>query len=718
MVNGGTFLNVTRVAVLFLGAYLAATWVGLYLHGEYGGLTPLWPASAIGLLLLHKLGRGWFPLIVLGECLVALWLAQPLTMGFAGGLLQALEGLIAVTMLRRIDGARPFQHVHQALQFCVYVCLLPPVLSAVGGALAQLAHGLVGAGNLPSATLTWWLGDAMALLILTPFFLTWWPLPAWSRRTWLEWTLISALLLATGLALTTLPEGRADLLFFLLLPFVGWLALRFRADGASSAAVVLAGVVFGLHSAEDGFATAVHIAFVGVAAMAGYVLAALLSRRDAVLAALRHQADHDAITGLYNRARLERALHQLHESENRGDATHALLHVDLDHFKLVNDSCGHERADELLGRLGRSIQRALPADVLLGRLGGDEFLVLAPGQGPRATALAEELRVAILAFAFDCGQRSFSLGASIGVATFGAGEVPAAVMSRADMARHAAKSEGGNRVHVLTGADLSVQRHRSELEWATDFEHALRRGDLTLFAQQIAPTGRGANGRYYEVLLRKYENGVPTSPAQFLPGASRYGLMPMIDRWVIARCFECLAHSAPEDLTLSINLAAETLDRPDFLEVIEALQDRHDIDPARICFEVTERVAVHNLARTVETMRRLAELGFRFALDDFGAGVANFGYLNQLPVQFIKIDGQFIRDIVNDESSRVIVACVRDLARIHGLHCIAEFVETQSILDAVTDMGIDYGQGFHIHRPEPLQALLKEDTRDARSPAR
>ncbi|MBA1146904.1 EAL domain-containing protein [Ectothiorhodospiraceae bacterium WFHF3C12] len=701
----GQYTTTVGIAVLFLGVYLGGTGIGLYLHGEYGGLTPLWPASAVSLYLLHTRGLRWWPLIVIGELLVALWLSQPFTMGLVGGVLQALEAAIALFLLQRVGATGLFSNVPQALGFCFHVCLLPPLFSAAGGALAQLGHGLIPLSGLGQAALTWWLGDAMALLILVPFLMAWWPLPAWSGTDLARWGGICGLQIGVGAMLSQLPNAHGDLLFFLLLPFVGWLALRFRTAGATSAAVILAGVVFGLHSPEDAFTTGVHVAFVGVSAMIGYVLAALLSRRDAVMATLTHQADHDTVTGLYNRSRLERELRRLHDEDGADGATHALLHVDLDHFKLVNDSCGHERADELLGDLGREIRAALPADALVGRLGGDEFLVLAPGRGAQADSLGETLRRSVLGFAFDCGERSFSLGASIGVAPFAGSEAPAAVMGRADLARHAAKREGGNRIRVFTSADVSVQRHKSELDWATDFEHALARGDLLLFAQRIAPVCADDGTPHFEVLLRKYENGRLTSPGQFLPSASRYGLMPMIDHWVITRSFEFLAGTAPQAVNLSINLAAETMDRPDFLGFVQETTERLGVDPGRVCFEVTERAAIHNLARASETMSRLNSLGFSFALDDFGAGVANFGYLNQLPVRYIKIDGQFIRNLGQDEASRVIVACVRDLARIHGMQCVAEFVESGTIVESLQALGIDYAQGYHIHHPAPLDEL-------------
>lgn len=693
-------------ALAFLAIYFATTAVGLFLHGAYAGLTPLWPASAISLYLLHARGLSWCLLIVVGELLVALWLGQPLTMGLIGGVLQALEAAIALRFLRGLPSGALFSNVPQTLRFAVYVCLLPPLVSASGGALTQLAHGLIQWQELGSAALTWWLGDAMALLVIVPFLLTWWPLPQWSWTDFSRWASIVGLQLLVGAALTRIPKDRADVLFFLLLPFVGWLALRFRAAGATSAALALAAIVFGLHSAKDPFTTGVHIAFVGVSALAGYILAALLARRDAVLATLTHQADHDVVTGLFNRSRVERALRDLHHDGADRTAGHVLLHVDLDHFKLVNDTCGHERADILLGDLGRQIERELPPDALVGRLGGDEYLVLVRNHEGDPQYLAETVRQGILRFGFDCAGRSFSLGASIGVAPFESTDSPPTVISRADLARQAAKREGGNRSHVFARADVSLQRHRSELAWTTDIEHAIERGDLTLFAQRIAPVAADGNPPYVEVLLRKYENGEPTSPAQFLPGASRYGLMPMIDRWVVRTCFEQLAAAPDSALRLSINLAAETVDRPDFLDFVEQLTGELNMDPTRICFEVTERVAIRNVARATESMRRLKSLGYAFALDDFGAGVANFGYLNQLPVDFIKIDGQFIRGVVDDESSRIIVACVRDLARAHGMRCIAEFVESRGILDAVAALGIDYAQGFHIHRPEPLAHLL------------
>lgn len=699
-------LSNAGLALFFLAAYLAATHIGLILRIEAGGLTPLWPASGLALVLLLKRGLAWWPLIVVGELLTAWSLDQPLSMGLAGGAGQSLEAAVAVLLLHRTAARDWFRNIPETVQFCVLVCCVPPLLSASVGTLAQYAHGLLSIPTWKTGWVTWWLGDAMGLLIVAPFLMTWWPIPFRDWRTALEWLGVAALLSVTGLVLTSYTGERGHHLFFLLLPFVGWLALRFRAAGASSAAVLLSALVFGLSDTSDDFTTAIYIAFVGASASMGYLLSAILNRQHVLLDQFRHRADHDPLTGLCSRSRLEAELRRL--TEQRSDSVgHALIYLDLDRFKMVNDACGHEAGDRFLVDLAAHLADIPPAAATFARMGGDEFGVLLRNVSEsEAGTLGESLRNAMAEYSFTCGDYQFSLGASIGVAHFRPGEAAATVLSRADIACHTAKEEGRDLVHVYSAGDLAMQRHQSELEWVSQFRHAMAEGQLVLFAQRIAAVTGPDETPFFEVLLRKIENGEPVSPGRFLPAADRYGLMPAIDRWVMTECFRTIAARPSDDFRLSINLAPATLDRPRFLESVEHLSSEFGVDPARICFEVTEKIAIRDMEGAVKTLRRLSDLGFQFALDDFGSGVASFGYLSQLPVDYVKIDGQFVRSLQDDRASWIIVSALKELAALRGIQCVAEWVESAATMDALDRIGVEYAQGYHVHVPEALEPLL------------
>lgn len=697
------------MGLLLISAYVLATQVGLMLQADGAGLTPLWPASGVGLALVWQFGVRWWPVILVGEAGTAWLLGQPATMGLAGGAAQVLEAFLALAIARGAGIRELFRNVRETVYFVFAVCLIPPLVSAGIGTAAQVLLGVAPSATWMSGWFTWWLGDAMGLLIVTPAILTWrrWPLRGW--RESLEWASIAGLLVAAGLSVVFLSGELGHYLFFILLPFVAWMAVRFRAAGAASATLILGAMIFGLVMPGNGdpALTAIYVAFVGASAYTGYLLAAVLAGQRELFRELRYHAAHDPLTGLANRTRFDAQLRHL-TGDRDGDARHALIYMDLDHFKLVNDTCGHEAGDRLLQDLAGELLASVPPEVTVARLGGDEFGVLLSHAGLRqAEELAHELRRTVLDYRFINGEYAFTLGVSIGIVAFRPGDSAAAVLSRGDIACYAAKDEGRDRVHVYREEELSMRRHRSELEWVSQFHRAMREGKLALFAQRIDPVRPdAAETPFFEVLLRKMENGQPTSPGSFLPVASRYGLMPIIDRWVMAECFRLIAANPETDFRLSINLAAATIDRPRFLKRLEQLTDEHGIDPPRVCFEVTENIAIRHMTRAVDTINQLSGQGFRFALDDFGSGVASFGYLHRLPLHYVKVDGQFVRNLPDDRESRIIVSSLRDVAALRDIRCIAEWVESGAVLAELARIGIEFAQGYYIHEPEPLERAL------------
>lgn len=421
-----------------------------------------------------------------------------------------------------------------------------------------------------------------------------------------------------------------------------------------------------------------------------------------------YQAAHDSLTGLANRREFERCL-RIAIDEIEGEAMHSVLYLDLDQFKIVNDTCGHSAGDELLRHVSMILgQQVAPHDTLA-RLGGDEFGVLLC-HCPEATAerIAHELREVVSKIEFSWAQRVFPCSISIGVASFGAGIGNIEqVLSAADSACFLAKEKGRNRVQVYRTEDQELATRRREMDWAVRLREALREDSFILYVQGMVPLqARHPPRRRLEVLIRlRDEDGSLVPPMAFIPAAERYGIMPAIDRWVITRALAYLeqqnqAHA--ERIQLSINLSGATLNDEGFAPFVEEILMRTDVDPEQIVFEVTETSALVNLTATAKLLARLKAAGVSFALDDFGSGMSSLGYLKHLPVDYLKIDGLFIRNIATDRVDCAMVEAIAKVASVMGIQTVAEFVETQDVMDLLAGMGIDFAQGYGVHVPEPL----------------
>ena len=418
---------------------------------------------------------------------------------------------------------------------------------------------------------------------------------------------------------------------------------------------------------------------------------------------LVREATHDSLTGLRNRASFDKHLRELTSGQDR-KVKHALLYLDLDQFKIINDTRGHEIGDRLLIELTKRLRALVHKPDIIARLGGDEFGVLVIDAHEKTVLLlAEELRRTVLDYRFKEHDLTFNVGVSIGVTLFSPGERSPDVLSRADIACYIAKGSGRNAIHVYRTDDASMMQHHSDLTRVAQLETAMSQGQFKLFGQRIVRLNGGeTNGHFYEVLLRMYENGKVIPPAAFLPAAARYGLATRIDHWVLDQSFKFLAKKAGFGIRLSINLDPRTLDSPDFHRHVMEHKARYQVPAESVCFEVTENVALENLTRAVETMHTLNREGYRFALDDFGSGVASFGYLQQLPVQYVKIDGRFVQNYGEDPVNLLVVRTLSELARMRNIQCIAECVENEATRLELAKLGVDYGQGFFLHKPEPL----------------
>jgi diguanylate cyclase (GGDEF)-like protein/PAS domain S-box-containing protein len=421
---------------------------------------------------------------------------------------------------------------------------------------------------------------------------------------------------------------------------------------------------------------------------------------------LSYHASHDVLTGLVNRREFENRMERALKSAKARETSYALCVLDLDQFKIVNDTCGHSAGDALLGQVGGLLKSKVRWRDTLARLGGDEFGILLESCSlDEAMRTAEALREAVRNFKFTWEERTFRLGASIGVVPISADNADvASVLSAADSACQAAKEAGRNRVHSFEENDIDLMRRRREMQWAARINNALEESRFELFRQTILPLQSAETGAHYELLLRmRDEAGKIVAPDQFMTAAERYGITPSIDRWVIENAFRWLVSEADEreKLTMcSINLSGQSLGDDKFLPYVIDQFHRSGLDASKICFEITETAAIASFSQANRFIQALKELGCKFALDDFGTGLSSFGYLKHFPVDYLKIDGSFVKEILHDPIDREMVRSINEIGHLTGKQTIAEFAENQEIINMLQSLGVDYAQGYGVSQPQ------------------
>ncbi|MDH5547402.1 MAG: EAL domain-containing protein [Gammaproteobacteria bacterium] len=431
-----------------------------------------------------------------------------------------------------------------------------------------------------------------------------------------------------------------------------------------------------------------------------------------------YQASHDALTGIYNRHEFEKVLQKYIDASHKDKVQHVLLFLDVDHFKVINDTSGHTAGDELLRQVSSLMLESVQQGDLVARIGGDEFAILLQNTSiDAAKKAAESIRHKIHTHLFVREGRSFKISASIGLMPINADSGNLSeVLSSADAACYLAKHRGRNTVYIYKPDDLSQMQYKNEMQWATRIHLAIEEDQFCLFRQKIMSLhDSGRDTPRHEILLRLREpDGNIVSPMSFIPIAERFKLMPVIDQWVIRKVFEYfhvqMQNAGVQNDCYTINLSGQSLESDDVLCLILGLTEELHVDPSKICFEITETAAIENLSNAKRFIQRLKDEGFQFALDDFGAGMSSFTYLKHLPVNYLKIDGEFIRDIKNNSVDKTLVDSIHRIASAMGIKTIAEFVECQETLELLRELGIDFAQGFVIAKPQPFYIPSKDST--------
>ena len=422
---------------------------------------------------------------------------------------------------------------------------------------------------------------------------------------------------------------------------------------------------------------------------------------------LHYQASHDALTGLVNRREFEIRLEKAVSKAQQEDIQYSLCYLDLDQFKIINDIGGHTAGDELLRQLSKVFKTIIRETDTLARLGGDEFgILLESCHLQKAEDIAENIRNATIKYRFYWEGEVFEIGVSIGIILIDKNTSSAdEVMSSVDSACYLAKDRGRNRVEIYEPNNAEISERRKEMHWSQRISLAIADNKLHLFYQEIVATKNNDddNVKHYEVLLRIIEDDKYISPDAFIQAAERYSLSREMDKWVVKNTFKILTNDSKYNSNnniYNINLSGLAFNSTEMLDFILKEFETSKMDPNRICFEITETTAIANLYQAKRFISVLKNIGCTFALDDFGKGISSFNYLKHIPVDYIKIDGSFVRDIIDDELNNVFIESITKIAHVLKIKTVAEFVENENILNAVKKAGVDYAQGYYYSEPQ------------------
>jgi len=715
-------------ALAFVAGYVGFAAFALQSVAAPDQVALYWPATGLGLGMVVVAGLRWAPLVPLATLLVHAWLA-PVPAAFLPFSLAAnFFGALAGGWLARMDAsARP-----GTVRYGFRVLVGGTLASAIGGLVG--GYGMWRAGLAPTLAATqmrWALGDFLGIVSVTPAVLL--AADAWRRRRhplrdhpggvgesllWNVMLVASFLMMAWGMTLShTYPLGLAALPLTVML----WSALRF--SGLRTALSVLVTIALiasfaglglvGFRQAMDTLEVAILLVFLCLLAILPVVLALNVNEYRAAARRLLRRANTDPLSGLPNRSAFEAQVRiALRDPSN---VPLALAYVDLDNLKLVNDTASHRAGDALIVAVAEALRARMEPGDLIGHLGGDEFTVLLHNATPTiARERAQGLRAAIDGARCRFGGEEFGTTASIGLVPFQPDQIEfAEVLSQADAACFTAKEQGGDRVCTAgSSAGAALADPTSGMRWTVRIREALQTQGFLLYAQSIAPLHPVPDvGAHFELLLRMRDTrgGAPHLPDRFIPAAERFRLAVRIDREVVRMALARLEATREALSTValcSINLSADALQDEGFVAFVAERLHRSSFPPSRLCFEITETSAMRDPGRAQRVIDDLRGLGCRFALDDFGTGFCSFGHLRALDVDFIKIDGSFVRDMETAPLAAEVVRSITRIAHLLDKRTIAEHTESESVRATLAALGVDYAQGFAIDRPQPLETYL------------
>ncbi|MEP6939005.1 MAG: EAL domain-containing protein [Rudaea sp.] len=673
----------------------------------YEHFIPIWPSSGIGLALLWRHGARYWPAIFLSDTALTMISGTPMLAASGNGWLEVLIMMTALRLLQHWQVRTSLPDVRQFFRFVAALLVASSLAIPIYGLRVYLLFQQTPSHALALGA-SYFVSQSFSLLIFTPLIVAWsqQKLP-YGRNRGIFLASMCVLTVACFAVLSVSPALQ-DRLLFLLLPIVVICSVVAGIGGASAASALLAMLLIAMAqtsaSIED---TLLRSFFVLSAALTGYLLAVVFGERDRTATEMEFRARHDALTGLLNRYEFECRVHVALRDLTR---PHALLYLDLDQFKLVNDTCGHLAGDDMLRQLARTIEQSLPQDAALARLGGDEFACLLPDATVDGVeGIARKLHDAVRSFEFCVDERRFTVDVSIGTTFLSPADDHSYddVLARADVACYVAKEQGRNRTHAYNAADAAMRDRHSDIQRISQLRAGLAGGLFQLYAQRIVNIDAATTGENdYEVLLRHADPNSTMRIENVFELAQRYGLSAKIDHWVLEQTAQFLRNHSGTNLRLNVNVAATTLESEGFLEFVLALPERHGFLASQLVLEITEAVAVQNLTRAVQTLRTLSESGIAICLDDFGTGVASFGYLSDLPVSIVKIDGRFVRDLGADPAAEIVIESLTRIAALRNIRCVAEWVEDLAVIPQLRKLGVTHAQGHAIHRPAPLALVM------------
>ena len=715
--------------LIYVALYVAAAEFAVVFVALPTDVTLIWPSAGIAFAVLIYHGPRWWPVIPVSILLTHLlitpapWTFLPFSVAS-----NTVATLLAVTLAMRLGG-RELVTLRVASGFVLMIGgVLSAAVSSLIGVTGLLLSGMIAPHDAIFATGKWFAGDVFGIIVVTPFMLmvlrsidrgalvdT--PLEFSGKLEKIVWLILSAAGMVVITEASSASPAYALGLSFLPLTFLLWSALRFEPILTAGATMLFAFVVvtliglgLGGFSAPSGLLeTFILLLLLSVIAVVPQLVAAANYRVRAGAFEMLRRARTDRLTGLPSRTSFEETLAQT--LTQRPEIAHggAIAYVDMDEFKLVNDTASHAAGDEAIRQIASVMRSKLPDDVVLARLGADEFGILWPSaELIRAEADARDLRVAITDFRFAHADHVFALTASIGVVPFPSRRTTVAeLFAQADTACYAAKELGGNRIQVQSPDNPAVVERTAAMGWIVRINDALQNDRFDLYGQRILPF-KPEPFETFEILLRlRGDDGEALLPGRFIPAAERFQLTSRIDRHVIDRSLRWLeTDPRARGVHLNINLSGSTLADEDFSQFLRQRLKSSNIDPGQICLEITETSAVRDLDHARQLISHFKALGVRFALDDFGTGFCSFAYLRDLDVDVFKIDGSFIRDFDHNELSMAIVKSIVEIARVLGKRTVAEAVEDARLGRGLEELGVDAVQGFAYHRPEPLRLLL------------